>query len=371
MHLRSRAIARLGIPEAEARVALEANRVLDDLERSISDLDLDERRPGYPSQFDNTRYDPQRNADDQIINQLLLEWTPQGVGAPRGNEASKFAVRPENVADEDLDEDEGDDDLSEFSEIEDEYYGSSEHSSVREMNPKTTQIGKTPGTDLYNTAVEDHGMGAKAVNGEEIEEEVNMAWQNDSTMEIARLEERLAALKSKKGGEKLDEKAAQGTEEGLAPVANTQPAPAGIQAQIQTQEGPATAEQDSKAGMPSPPTQPTIQRRVTIDEVQDETDTKRMPETHHPPADFWDGDDIADKPSRASTFPKTVKTSEAELQWARRVLEDTTAFSEPADPARAEIVFGSPSRRSVRAAQRETSKHKEPGRRRLRKGVVE
>lgn len=42
-----------------------------------------------------------------------------------------------------------------------------------------------------------------------------------------------------------------------------------------------------------------------------------------------------------------METPEAELEWAQRVLEDSTAFSEPTDPARPEIVFGSHTLRSA------------------------
>lgn len=373
MYLRSSAIARLGIPEAQARVALEASHVLDDLERSMSDFDDTERQPFYPSQFDGTPYDPQRNADDRIINQLLVEWTPQGVGAPRGNEASNTRVRPEGMAVEELDEFEGDDNLSESSAVEDGYYGSSEHSSIRSFGPDLLQGSKTPGAEVHGT--DSAGQNPRAnPNHEGGQEESDPLWREDPTTEIARLEERLATLKSLREEEKprvglmgntADEKTEQGTREGLATVSTAQPPPL-----PHTQEGPATADQDTDTGISSPPTQPLIQRRVTMDEVEDEENTKKLSENHYPPAEPQDGGDRADKPARASTFPKAAETPEAELQWAQRVLEDSSAFSEPPDSATSDIVFGSASRRSVRAAQREASKHKAPGPRKLRKGVV-
>ncbi|KAG6361122.1 hypothetical protein INS49_009346 [Diaporthe citri] len=51
-------------------------------------------------------------------------------------------------------------------------------------------------------------------------------------------------------------------------------------------------------------------------------------------------------PVCVSNFPRPMETPEAEPEWAQRVLKDSTAFSEPADPARTDIVFGSRTFRS-------------------------
>lgn len=57
-------------------------------------------------------------------------------------------------------------------------------------------------------------------------------------------------------------------------------------------------------------------------------------------AEGRDSDEGGNKPVRASTLPRHMETPETELEWAQRVLEDSTAFSGSTDPARTEIVFG-------------------------------
>ncbi|KAG8160674.1 hypothetical protein KVR01_008938 [Diaporthe batatas] len=363
MYLRSRAIARLGIPESEARAALEANRVLDGLERSVSELDTTERRPLYHSQFESRPYDPQRNADDQMINQLLVECTPQGASVHRGTEPASAWVRPKNMAATEIDKYEEDADLSESSAFDDDLYGSCEHSSVRDLIPKTPQTGEPLWAELHDAAFADHDVRTKTVKGAGIDEEAILAGQNDPMTEIERPEGRLATLKSMRGG-----KTAQDII--LAPAAMTQPTPPRMPAQSQMQEGPDTAAGATNVVVVSSPTQPTIQRRVTVDEVEDEEDTSKQPAKHHPPPELEYSGDRADKPERASALPETAKTAGAELEWEQRVLEDTTAFSEPPDRRGRRAYLESPSRRSVRAAQREASKHKKHGRRRLQKGAV-
>lgn len=362
LHLRSSAIARLGIPQAEARLALEASRVLGTLQRSASDLNLAERRSHYPAQFDNIPYDPQRNADDQIINQLLVEWTPQGPSVPRGNGSADVGVKEEPV------DDEAHDDLSETSATDDDLDDSSEHSSIGNHILETHQYGNLVASELQAPTAAKQDSRTRFPY-DHVKDVANLASRTDSTAEIERLEEQLSMLKFKRNAKRA------GTEllsKQLNERAEHQTAkrPTSGAAQTPTQVNPATVEHDNSTSRSSVPKKPAVQRRVTMDEVQDEADTKISPEKS-PMAECRDGDEGGNKPVRASTFPRPKETPEAELEWAQRVLEDSTAFSEPTDPARAEIVFGSRTRRDVRAAQRDASKRRGSDRGRLMKGAAD
>lgn len=361
LHLRSNAIARLGIPEAEARLALEASRVRGGLHRSVSDLDLADRRPFYPSQFDNVPYDPKRNADDQIINQLLLDWTPQWTGAPRGKGPRDMGMGQEIMSDDETEDYQGREDLSPFSVIEDDYYGSSEHSTIKGHILKTHKDREAPGSERQAEAPAEAESRTRVDHQEQVDNEPRLAWGNDSTAEIERLEEQLATLKFQRNAKRADIGL-------LSKVLNVKTGgragerPAGEAAQTIRPADLTTSEQDDDTDPSSGLKMPAVQRRVTMDEVEDEADTKKA--THnHPPSEAQDSDDEITKPARASTFPTAVKTSKAELEWAQRVLQDSAALSEPTDPGRAEIEFGSQSRRDVRAARRESSKRRESSRR--------
>ncbi|KAK2608345.1 hypothetical protein N8I77_006963 [Diaporthe amygdali] len=359
LHLRSNAIARLGIPEAEARLALEASRVRGGLHRSVSDLDLAERRPFYPPQFDKMPYDPKRNADDQIINQLLLDWTPQWTGLPRATGPRDMETGQKTMSDDETEDYEGREDLSPFSVIEDDYYGSSEHSTIRGHILKTHKDREAPGVERQAEATAE--AESRVDHQEQVENEPRLAWGNDSTAEIERLEEQLATLKFKRNAKRADigllSKVLNHNTERRAGERPTAEA-----AQTTKPVHLTTSGQDDDTDDCSGLKMPAVQRRVTMDEVEDEDDTK-MATHNHPPSGAQDGDDELTKPARASMFPTAVQTSKAELEWAQRVLQDSAALSEPTDPERAEIEFRSQSRRDVRAARRESSKRRESSRR--------
>lgn len=361
LHLRSSAIARLGIPEAEVRLALEASRARGALRRSVSDLNLDERRSTYPSEFDHMPYDHQGSRDDQIINQLLLEWTAQGASGPRRDERAETGTGQGTISgDEPVDSD----DQSTSSVIKDDY-GFSEESTSGDNISKTPNV-QTPGGDLQAAASAETDPIAELHDEKHIQNEARLVWGNNSTVEIEKLEKQLATLKFMRNAKRtgmgllskvLNEKAEHRTGDRLAAGA----------VQTTKQAEPTTAEQDGHTGPPSEPKMPTVQRRVTMDEVEDEADTKK-PTGSQPPVAARDGDEGGTKPTHAPTFLTPVQTSEGELEWAQRVLQDSVALC---DPARAETVLGSQSRRDVRAAHREASRRDGPDRSRRRNGAAD
>ena len=353
LHLRSSAIARLGIPEPEARLALENSRALGVLQRSASDLNLAERRSYYPVQFDMP-YDHQRNFDDQVIKDLLVEWTPQWAGVPRGNDPADIGPKEEVMGGEEFFDVEAEDDTSESSLVDGGFYDSFEHSSFEDHVLKTHLDGNIPGLELRRdgpTPTEQDSR-AKLPHEEYVKNVANLALGNDSTAEIERLEEQLSMLRSRRNAKRTGERPTPGA------------------AQTPTQTNPASAENDTDTSSPFVPKKLAVQRRVTMDEVQDEADTNNLSEKN-PLTKVRDGEEGGNKHARASTFPRPTEASQAELEWAQRAPEDSTEFSEPTDPARADLVFGPQSRRDVRAAQREasTSKRKGSERGRLRKAA--
>lgn len=363
LHLRSSAIARLGISQAEARLALEAHRVLGSLQRSVSDLNLAERRAYYPAQFDSMQYNLQRNADDQIIDQSSVEWTSQGAGVPPGNDHADVRVR------EDPNDVEAHEDLSQTSVADDDFDGSSDHSSIGVNILETHQHFNISASELETpTAAEQDSRNRFPYIGH-VKDVANQDSRTDSMAEIERLEEQLSMLKSirnakRAGKELLSKQLKERTEHKIA----ERPAPG--PAQTSKEVNSATVEHDNNRSSPPVSKRLAGKRQVPMNEVQDEADTKISPEKN-PMADGRDSNDGGNKPVRASTFPKPVETPEAELEWAQRVLEDSTAFSESPDPARADIVFGSRSRKDVRAAQRDASKRRGSERGRLMKGAAD
>lgn len=372
LHLRSSAIARLGIPEAEARLVLENSRAHGVLQRSASDVNLAESRSYYPVQFDNMPYDHQRNFDDQVIKDLLVEWTPQWAGVPRGNDPADIGPKEGIMGGEGLFDVETEDDTSESSVVDGGFYDSFEHSSFENHILKTHLDGNILGLELRRdgpTPTEQDSR-AKLPHEEFAKDVANLALGNDSTAEIERLEEQLSMLRSRRNAKRtdtglpsrgLDEKTQHRTGKMIVPGA----------AQTPTQANAATAEHDTNTSSPSVPKKPAAQRRVTMDEAQDEADTNNSSE-ENPLTKVRDGEEGGTKHARASTFPRPTDSSQAEPEWAQRVLEDSTEFSEPTDPARADLVLsGSQSRRDVRAAQREasTSKRKGSERGKLRKAA--
>lgn len=359
LHLRSSAIARLGISQAEARLALEAHRVLGSLQRSASDLNLAERRSYHPAQFNSMQYDPQRNADDQ----LSVEWTSQGASIRPGNGPADDSVKEDSI------DVEAREDPSQTSVADDDFDGSFDHSSIGDHILETHQQLNSSASELQTpTAAEQDSRHRFPYIGH-VKDVANQDSRTDSMAEIERLEEQLIILKSirnakRTGKELLSKQLKERTEHKI--VERPAPGPAQTPKEVE----PATVEHDNNISSPPVPKKLAGKRRVPMNEVQDEADTKISPD-RAPMADGRDGNEGSNKPVRASTFPKPVETPEAELEWAQRALEHSTAFSEPPDPARADIVFGSRSRRDVRAAQRDASKRRGSERGRLMKGAAD
>lgn len=353
LHLRSSATARLGIAQTEARLALQASRVPGTLQRSASDLNLAERRSYFPAQFDSMQYYPQRNADGQIINQSSVE----------GNDSADVRVREEPI------DVEAHEDLSQTSVADDDFDSSSDHSSIRDHILETHQHFNISASELQTPTAAEPDSRTRFPYIGHVKDVANQDSRTDSMAEIERLEEQLSMLKSirnakRTGKELLSKQLKERTEHktGKRPT----PGPSQTLKQLNS----AAVEYNNNTSTPPAPKKPAVQRKVTMNEVQDEADTKISSEMN-PTAEGRDGNEGGNKPVRASTFPKPVETPEAELEWAQRVLEDSTAFSEPTDPAGADIVFGSQSRRDVRAAQREASKRRGSERGRLMKGAAD
>lgn len=357
LHLRSSAIARLGIVQTEARLALQASRVLGALQRSVSDLNLAERRSYFPAQFDSMQYNPQRNADDQIIKQSSIE----------GNDSADVRVREEPI------DVEAHEDLSQTSVADDDFDSSSDHSSIGDHNLEAHQHSNISASELQTPTAAEQDSRTKFPYIGHVKDVANQDWRTDSLAEIERLEEQLSMLKSirnskRTGKELLSKQLKERTEHktGKRPAAR----PAAGPAQTPKKVNSATVEHDNNTSSPPVPKKLAVQRRVPMNEVQDEADTK-ISSDKNPTAEGRDGNEGGNRPVRVLTFPRPMETPAAELEWAQRVLEDSTAFSEPTDPAGPDIVFGSRSRRDVRAAQREASKRRGSERGRLMKGAAD
>lgn len=353
LHLRSSAIARLGIAQTEARLALQASRVLGTLQRSASDLNLAERRSYFPAQFDSMQYHPQRNADDQIINQSSVE----------RNDSADVRVREEPT------DVEAHEDLSQTSVADDDFDSSSDHSSIGDHILETHQHSNISASELQTPTAAEQDSRTRFPYIGHVKDVATQDSRTDSVAEIERLEEQLSMLKSirnakRTGKELLSKQLRERTEH------KTGEGPTPRPAQTLKQLNSAAVEHDNNTSSPPAPKKPAVHRQVPMNEVQDEADTKILPEKT-PMADGRNRNEGGNKPVRAPTFPKPVETPEAELEWAQRALEDSTAFSEPTDPAGADIVFGSRSRRDVRAAQREASKRRGSERGRLMKGAAD
>lgn len=353
LHLRSSAIARLGIAQTEAGLALQASRVLGALQRSVSDLNLAERRSYFPAQFDSMQYNPQRNADDQIIKQSPIE----------GNDSADVRVREEPI------DVEAHEDLSQTSVADEDFDSASDHSSIGDHNLEAHQHSNISASELQTPTAAEQVSRTKFPYIGHVKDVANQDWRTDSLAEIERLEEQLSMLKSirnakRTGKELLSKQLKERTEH------KTGEGPAAGPAQTPKKVNSATVEHDNNRSSPPVPKKLAVQRRVPMKEVQDEADTKISSEKN-PTAEGRDGNEGGNRPVRVSTFPRPMETPAAELEWAQRVLEDSTALSEPTDPARADIVFGSRTRRDVRAAQRDASKRRGSERGRLMKGAAD
>lgn len=365
LHLRSNAIARLGIPQTEARVALEASGAPGPLQRSVSDLNLDERRSYNLAQFNNVPYALQQSPEDQTIRQLLGEWTPQWGRVPRGTDNADTGMEKEIMDGEEPFNIEAQDGLDEWSIGNDDFYTSSEHSTI---TLEKHHRGNIPAAELQAPAAAKQDSRTRfPYGGHVVMDMANLASRNDSLAEIERLEEQLSMLKTIRNAKRTArELLSKQINENAEQKAEQRPTP--LVAQTPTQANPATVERDNS---PSEPKTPTVQPRVTTNEVQDEANTKISPKKN-PMAEVQKGDEGSNKTARASTLPRSMDSSEAEVESAQRALEDsTTASSESTDPAGAEIVFGSRTRRDVRAAQRQASKRRGSERGRLIKGAAD
>lgn len=365
LHLRSNAIARLGIPQTEARVALEASGAPGPLQRSVSDLNLDERRSYNLAQFNNVPYALQQSPEDQTIKQLLGEWTPQWGRVPRGNDTADTRMEKEIMGGEEPFNIEAQDGLDEWSIGNDDFYTSSEHSTI---TLEKHHRGNITAAELQSPAAAKQDSRTRfPYGGHVVMDMANLASRNDSLAEIERLEEQLSMLKTIRNAKRtarellskqLNEKTEHKTWERPTP---------GV-ARTPSQANSATVERDDSTGSPSVPNTPKVQPRMTMNEVQAEANTKISPEK----PEVQEGDEGSKKPARALTSLRPMETSEAEVERAQRALEDsTTASSESTDPAGAEIVFGSRTRRDVRAAQRQASKRRGSERGRLIKGAAD
>lgn len=353
-HLRPSATARLGVPQAEALLALEASRVREGLHRSVPDPDLAERRPEYPSQFDSMPYDPQPNADDQIIRQLLLDWTPHGAGAvPREDEGARMETQQGILFDDrHIDAGGGQDGRGLSPAIADNVHASPEQSIRSDAVLPSHQGGDTPKVETQITWSAETGSKIHSERQERAEDEECLVWETDSAAEIARLEDRLATLKSVRNAKQSDKRLlSEELGESTQLKDEEMPAPDTFQT---TEEGhPIPTQQVKYIFRPhlKAPQKPVVQRRVTMDEVEDEGDSRDPHEDI--PVENRDDDDKGKKATRASTFP--IQTSEAELDWAKRVLQDSEALSEPNDLAASENALRSQSRRHIRASRRQLS----------------
>lgn len=363
LHLRSNAIARLGISQAEARVALEACGAPGPLQRSVSDLNLDERRSYNLAQLNNVPYAPERNPEDQTIKQLLVDWTPQWGSGPRRNDTADTGAKEEIMGGEEPFDLEAQDDLNEWSIGNDDFYTSSEHSTI---TLEKHHRGNIPAEELRSPTAAEQDLRTRFPFGTHMEDGVTLASTNNSMAEIERLEEQLSMLKSirnakRTGKELLSKHYNEMTEH------KTGERPTTGAAQTPTQADPATVARDNSIGSPAIPKKLAVQRRVTMDQVQDQADTKIW-SGKNTIAEIQDGDEGGNKPARASNSLRSIETSEAEVESAQRALEDSTASSESTDPAGAEIVFGSRTRRDVRAAQRQASQRQASKRRGSERG---
>lgn len=368
LHLRSNAIARLGIPQTEARVALEASGAPGPLQRSVSDLNLDERRSYNLAQFNNVPYALQQSPEDQTIRQLLGEWTPQWGRVPRGNDTADTGMEKEIMGGEEPFDIDAQDGLDEWSIGNDDFYTSSEHSTI---TLEKHHRGNIPAAELQAPAAAKQDSRTRfPYGGHVVMDMANLASRNDSLAEIERLEEQLSMLKTIRNAKRTArELLTKQINEKTEHKTGERPTP-GV-AQTPTQANPATVERDNSTSCPSVPNTPKVQPRMTMNEVQDGANTKTSPEKN-PQTEVRDSDQRGNKPASVSTFTGPVESSEAEVEWAQRALEDsTTASSESTDPAGAEVVFGSRTRRDVRAAQRQASKRRGSERGRLIKGAAD
>ncbi|KAI3393460.1 hypothetical protein diail_4256 [Diaporthe ilicicola] len=363
LQLRSSAIARLGIPQAEARLALEASRARGSLHSFVSDLDLDEARPVNPAQFQNMPHGPQRDVGDQPINQPLWDHMPEGAVANKRADLGKIAQDSETSG-RGIDS-KGRDDLTTSSVTEDDYCDSSEQASSRDDILWKYRDGKEQGPDLQPSASTETVSTAKPHREEHIKDEAGLALgATESSLEIERLEEQLATLKSIREAKR--------TYKALMPIVlkeNTghrdlpkKSTTVAVQATKHTD--PTMTEQDKTKSQPSRTDLPAaqLQRRVTMDEVQDEANTKR-PSENLQAAKLRAGDDelLVNTPTRASTIRNVLQNFEAGPDLAQRVVQDGAASVEQTDHEGPETAYRGRSRRHVRAAHREASRKRLTG----------
>jgi hypothetical protein len=383
LHLGSSAIARVGVPQAEeVRQALEASRALGAMRRSRSDLSLSERR--LYQFWANMPYDSQRHADDQAINRLLMEWTPEWDGIPRGEDDVDIGPKQEiSMASEEEPRDvEAEDDMSELPVFDDDFEFFSEHSSTGVHAFKAHAHAEFPGAELQRDdpaqpAEQQPGAPLSQVGNTQPGDITTLALGNDSTSEIERLENESSMLRFKRNVKRTHQvPLPQRFEEKEQHRSGNRVIAGAVESAIDP--NPQVSDQNcSGTKAPSVPEKPATQPRETTDEVQDETDTKTLPQNQQQ-TKVRDANQVGNnRPENApmSAMPG-IEATGADLQWAQRaLLDDSTALLETTttsttDPARGDTVSGSQTRREFRAATRreeEAAKRKGTERGRLRK----
>lgn len=351
-NLGSKAVPPLLDVQGEARLALDGSRERKTLQSSGPDTRLAERWPIYPSQFDNMPYDPQRNADDEIIKQLLLDWTPQRADIAHGDDRdNKGMGQGSSSCNRAVGGEREQEDCRTSLVTVGNYHGFSEHSGSTDGHSKTSRHKETTGKGSNPEYVGSRVLSTQLNSEDHIEADVCLPRTTDSpAASIFHVRKKTSsALKAARNLESTDE--------AVSPMvlekSQWHKAETGSAAEAHRESAePTKTEEDYNTDVPFEAKTPAVQRRVTMDEVEDEANVKRP--TDDRPVEVPDLDEESKKPTRALTFPIVMQKSEAELEWVQRSLQDTGTLSEPTHLATSNIeAFRSRPQKGTRAAHRE------------------